>query len=49
MTTTYGNTAVNYQEILLAKLPHCELFHVLFGKKGVLDNSCILAILEPLG
>ena len=33
MTTPYGNTAVNYQEILLAKLPHCELFRVLFGKK----------------
>ena len=28
MTTPYGNTAVNYQEILLAKLPHCELFHI---------------------
>ena len=49
MTTPYGNTAVNYQEILLAKLPHCELFRVLFGKKGVLDYSCILVILESLG
>ena len=30
MTTPYGNTAVNYQEMLLAKLPHCELFHIMF-------------------